>query len=133
MTTESDLPNAGGLCRVWERNQTMQTKPNWNLRSIDLPIMEPVKYLMLDNSIKFELSMNECGEYDVKIGNDFITLKPEELFHTLRIVMDHRETLREARIGAALYDFSHTMLEFEANREQVLDANLEARIASKMY
>jgi len=97
------------------RNQTMHTKPNWNLRSIDLPIMEPIKYLMLDNSIKFELSMNECGEYDVKIGNDFITLKPEELFHTLRIVMDHRETLREARIGAALYDFSHTMLEFEAN------------------
>ena len=55
------------------RNQAMQTTPNWNLRSIDLPIMEPVKYLMLDNSIKFELSMNECGEYDVKIGNDFMT------------------------------------------------------------
>ena len=91
--------------------------------------MEPIKYLMLDNSIKFELSMNECGEYDVRIDNDFITLKPEELFHTLRIVMDHRETMREARIAAALYDFSYTMLEFEANR----DANLEARIASKMY
>ena len=97
------------------KNRTMQTTPNWNLRSIDLPIMEPVKYLMLDNSIKFELSMNECGEYDVRIDNDFITLKPEELFHTLRVVMDHRESMREARIASALYDFSHTMLEFEAN------------------
>ena len=77
--------------------------------------MEPIKYLMLDNSIKFELSLNACGEYDVQIDNDYITLKPEELFHTLRVVMDHRETLREARINAALYDFSYTMLEFEAN------------------
>ena len=93
----------------------MQKTPNWNLRSIDLPIMEPIKYLMLDNSIKFELSLNACGEYDVQIDNDYITLKPEELFHTLRVVMDHRETLREARINAALYDFSYTMLEFEAN------------------
>ena len=82
---------------------------------INLPIFEPILYLMRDTSIKFELSLNECGDFDVTIGNDFMVLKPEELFHTLRVVMDHRETMREARIGAALYDFSHTMLEFEAN------------------
>ena len=104
-----------------------------NTINIDSAIMEPIKYLMQDNSIEFELSMNECGEYDVRIDNDFIVLKPEELLHTLRIVHDHRESMREARINAALYDFSHTMLEFEANREQVLDANLERRIARKMY
>ena len=88
----------------------MLNQPNWNLRSIDLPIMEPIKYLMLDNSIKFELSLNECGEYDVRIDNDFITLKPEELFHTLRVIMDHRETLREARVNACLYDLDFLIL-----------------------
>ena len=104
-----------------------------NTINIDSAIMEPIKYLMQDNSIEFELSMNECGEYDVRIDNDFIVLKPEELLHTLRIVHDHRESMREARINAALYDFSHTMLEFEANRKKKQDAILEQRIALKMY
>ena len=115
-----------------------------NTINIDSAIMEPIKYLMTDPTIEFELALNECGEYDVRIDNDFIVLKPEELFHTLRIVHEQRcflamkqllrrEKAAEARINAALYDFSYTMLEFEANREQVLDANLERRIARKMY
>ena len=108
LTTESDLSNAGELCVVRERHLMHTSKLN-------LPIFEPILYLMRDTSIKFELSLNECGDFDVTIGNDFMVLKPEELFHTLRIVMDQREIMREARIGAALYDFSYTMMEFEAN------------------
>ena len=84
---------------------------------INLPIFEPILYLMQDTSIKFELSLNECGDFDVTIGNDFMILKPEELFFKLRIVMDHRETMREAnetRVNAMLYDLDYQILENEA-------------------
>ena len=104
-----------------------------NAINIDSAIMEPIKYFLLDPTIKFELASNECGEYDIRIDKDFFTVKPEEMPHTLRIVMDYRESRREARINAALYDFSYTMLEFEANRKKKQDAILEQRIALKMY
>ena len=104
-----------------------------NAINIDSAIMEPIKYFLLDPTIEFDLALNECGEYDVRIDKDFFVVKPEELFQTLRIVHDYRESRREARINAALYDFSHTMLEFEANRKKKQDAILEQRIALKMY